>query len=84
MQLEMSATRLSKVLWNLELKGYVARSIDELDHRKEQVHPTEVGRTLARQIISQYASIAKKVFGHWPEDVVSDFVRLYRTVTYDE
>ena len=82
--LTVNATRISKILWSLERIGLVDRTIDVLDHRKEQLSLTEEGREVARKILSLYADMGNKLFGHWPHDMVSDFSRLLQSVTYDD
>jgi DNA-binding MarR family transcriptional regulator len=59
--LRLSATRISKILLSLERRGYVTRTQDSIDHRKEQIMLTERGRESAEMILSLYAEVEQRL-----------------------
>lgn len=78
--LDVNATRMSKILATLERKGFITRTIDMSDHRKEQITLTALGVKMAERILSICTQIGNKMWGGWPPEVMSDISRLLQTV----
>jgi len=77
--LELSPTRMSKILWNLERGGFVTRRLDLADHRKEQIALTDEGRKAAEKILSLYSNMGDNLIENWPAEFASDFSWLKQT-----
>jgi DNA-binding MarR family transcriptional regulator len=58
----LNATRTSKVLLSLDKRGFVTRSVDSTDHRKEQIMLTEKGREYAEMILSLYTEVGNRLY----------------------
>jgi len=80
--LDINATRTSKLLWNLEQKELVTRSLDASDHRKELISLTEAGVELVKRTLSLYTEIGSRLFGERSSELIADFSRLVRSVPY--
>jgi DNA-binding MarR family transcriptional regulator len=73
-------TRASKILKLLEQKGFVVRSIQPMDHRKEKLILTQQGVLVAQQILSMFAEVGSELLGSWRRDLSTEFPWLLRTL----
>jgi DNA-binding MarR family transcriptional regulator len=71
--INVSTTRVSKILKDLEQRGLVSRTPDAEDRRKEQVLLTEIGSTTVKQIISYYTEIGSELLTSWRQELAQDF-----------
>lgn len=76
----VSSTRASKLLKDLEQKGFVSRTLDAEDHRKEQVILTEKGSAVVQSILSFYSEIGSELLTSWRSELAEDFSWLLQTV----
>lgn len=82
--INVSPTRASKLLKDLEHRGFVSRALDSADHRKEQVILTDTGVTAVGGILSLIAEAGSELLGSSPRERGADFSRLLRTATQVE
>jgi DNA-binding MarR family transcriptional regulator len=78
--INVSTTRASKILKDLEQRGYVSRTPDAEDRRKEQVLLTETGSLTVRRILSLYTEIGSELLTSWRHELAQDFSWLLQTV----
>ncbi|MCX6143814.1 MAG: MarR family winged helix-turn-helix transcriptional regulator [Ignavibacteriales bacterium] len=78
--INVSSTRASKILKDLEQRGFVSRTQDAEDHRKEQVLLTVTGSLAVTEIFSFYAEIGSELLTSWRHELVQDFSWLLQTV----
>lgn len=67
--LEVHPTRASKLLHNLEQRGYLTRSLGFDDKRKELVNLTPEGLRKARALLESSALSKERLEGLFPESV---------------
>lgn len=80
--LEVNATRTSKILWNLEQRGFVSRQMDSTDHRKELVTLTEIGQREAEQVLSLYADVGNKLLSGSSSETAQDLSRFVQILVH--
>ena len=78
--INVSTTRASKILKDLEQRGYVSRTPDAEDRRKEQVLLTETGSLTVRRILSFYTEVGSELLTSWQHELAQDFSWLLKTV----
>jgi DNA-binding MarR family transcriptional regulator len=78
--INVSSTRTSKILKDLERRGYVSRTPDAEDRRKEQVLLTETGSSTVRRILSFYTEVGSELLTSWRHELAQDFSWLLETV----
>ena len=78
--INVSSTRASKILKDLEQRGFVSRTPTAEDHRKEQVLLTETGSLAVTRILTFYAEIGSELLTSWRQELVQDFSWLLQTV----
>ena len=78
--INVSTTRASKILKDLEQRGYVSRTPVAEDRRKEQVLLTETGSSTVQRILSFYAEIGNELLTNWRQELAQDFSWLVETV----
>lgn len=78
--INVSTTRASKILKDLEQRGYVSRTPVAKDRRKEQVLLTETGSSTVQRILSFYAEIGNELLTNWRQELAQDFSWLVETV----
>jgi|GEM_PF-873864 len=78
--ISVGSTRASKILKDLELRGYVTRVMDSADRRKEHVFLTEAGERTVRHIASLYAEYGTEVVAHWCSGLSDEFSSLLKTI----
>jgi len=76
----VSTTRASKLLKDLEQRGYVTRTPDAEDHRRELVVLTEPGASTVQRILTLYAEIGSELLTSWRHELAQDFNWLVQTV----
>lgn len=76
----VSSTRASKLLKDLEQKGFVSRTLAAEDHRKEQVILTDQGSAAVQSILSFYSEIGSELLTSWRSELAKDFSWLLQTV----
>jgi DNA-binding MarR family transcriptional regulator len=82
--INVNPTRASKLLKELELRGFVSRTLQTADRRREQVALTESGTKAARAILSLFAEVGNELLGSWRRELATDFSWLAHTVTKGE
>ena len=78
--INVSTTRASKILKDLEQRGYVSRTPVAEDRRKEQVLLTETGSSTVQRILTFYAEIGNELLTNWRQELAQDFSWLVETV----
>jgi DNA-binding MarR family transcriptional regulator len=78
--INVGSTRASKILKDLETRGYVSRTLDSADRRKELVILTEAGERAVRRITSLYTEIGSELLSSWREELAADFAWLVQNV----
>lgn len=78
--INVSTTRASKILKDLEQRGLVSRTPDADDRRKEQVLLTEAGSATVKRIISFYTEIGSELLTSWRQELAQDFSWLLQGV----
>jgi DNA-binding MarR family transcriptional regulator len=76
--MDINATRTSKILWSLERKGYVVRTMDTADRRKELITLTVEGQGAAERILSLYDEMKERLLEHCPTEFTQHFPWLKR------
>ncbi len=69
--ISVSPTRASRVLKSLEQRGLVTRSLNPVDHRREQVVITEKGIHTVQGIFSLFAEAGNELLGSWRKDLAA-------------
>ncbi len=67
--LGLDPTRLSKLLHDLEEHGYLTRSLDAVDKRKERLTLTAEGIAVARNLLASSARLAAQLAGSVTEEI---------------
>ncbi len=78
--INVSTTRASKILKDLEQRGYLSRTPDSEDRRKEQVLLTETGAMTVQKILSFYTEIGSELLTSWRHELAQDFSWLLQSV----
>lgn len=78
--INVGSTRASKILKDLEAHGYVSRTLDSADRRKELVVLTETGERAVRRITALYAEIGSELLAGWRSELAADFAWLFQSV----
>jgi len=78
--INVGSTRASKILKDLETRGYVSRTYDSADRRKELVVLTETGERAVRRITALYAEIGSEMLASWRSELVADFAWLFQNI----
>ena len=68
--LEIHPTRASRLLNDLEKRGYLTRSLGFADKRKEMVALTPTGTTAARELMESSALSVRQLAGNLPDDAI--------------
>lgn len=71
--INVSSTRVSKILRDLEERGLVSRTLDSADHRKEHVVLTDSGAQVVEKILLKYTEIGSKLLANWRSELTSEF-----------
>lgn len=66
-KMNLSASRLTRIIDGLEKKGYVARSLNQDDRRNLRLSITDKGNILIRELNSSYLNMHKKILSNIPE-----------------
>ncbi len=78
--INVSSTRSSKLLKDLEEREFVTRTLDVDDRRKEQVVLTEQGVKAVETIVSLYSEIGSELLTSWRSELAADFSWLLQVV----
>jgi len=78
--INISSTRASKILKDLEQKGFVTRTPVAEDRRKEQVVLTELGSKTVHGILSFYTEVGGELLKSWRGELAHDFSWLMQAV----
>ena len=76
----VSPTRASKILRGLEQRGFVSRTLDPTDHRKEHVILTDAGTKAVQRILSLFTEVGSELLGNWRREFAADFSWLLQKV----
>lgn len=76
--INVSPTRASKILRDLEHGGLVSRSADAADRRREQVVLTESGVQAAVRILSLFQEVGSELLGGWGRELPTEFTWIAR------
>ncbi len=68
-----SPTQTSKILKSLELEGYLSRTMDPADRRKEQVVLTESGTRAVQEILSLFTEVGGQLSGTWRREGAAEY-----------
>lgn len=79
--INVSSTRASKILKDLENRGLVTRTLDADDRRKEQVVLTESGEKAVEEIVGLYTEIGSELLTSWRTELAAEFSWLLQIVT---
>ncbi len=79
--INVSSTRVSKILKDLEERELVTRMMDADDRRKEQVILTQSGVTTVQKIVSLYNEIGSELLTGWRSELANDFSWLMQAVS---
>ncbi|HTY38292.1 MAG TPA: MarR family winged helix-turn-helix transcriptional regulator [Bacteroidota bacterium] len=79
--INVSSTRSSKILKDLEEREFVTRLLDAEDRRKEQVILTDRGKRAVEEIVSLYSEVGSELLTSWRSELVADFSWLLQAVT---
>jgi len=82
--ISVSATRASKILRDLELRGFLLRTLDVSDHRKEHVVLTDNGKQTVERLISLYYEIGSRLLGSSPGEFPLDVSQLLQTISHQD
>ncbi len=82
--INVSPTRASKILKHLEQKGFVLRTPDLSDHRREQVMLTDRGKEAVQKVLALCNEIGSRLLRSGPSEVGSDFSWLLRSATHSD
>jgi DNA-binding MarR family transcriptional regulator len=78
--INVSSTRASKILKDLEDRELVTRTLDAVDRRKEQVVLTESGAEAVQRIVGLYTEIGSELLTSWRTELAADFSWLLQVV----
>jgi len=78
--INVSSTRSSKLLKDLEEREFVPRTLDADDRRKEQVVLTDRGVKAVETIVSLYSEIGSELLTSWRSELAADFSWLLQVV----
>ena len=78
--INVSSTRASKILKDLEDREFVTRTLDADDRRKEQVVLTESGEKEVLKLVSLYTEIGSELLTSWRSELAADFSWLLQVV----
>lgn len=78
--INVSSTRASKLLKDLEDRQFVTRTLDTDDRRKELVVLTEPGERAVQKIVGLYTEIGSELLASWRTELAADFSWLLRVV----
>jgi DNA-binding MarR family transcriptional regulator len=78
--INVASTRASKILKDLEARGYVSRTSDSADHRKELVMLTDAGERAVTHVTALYAEIGSELLTSWRSELAADFSWLLQSV----
>ncbi len=76
--INVSPTRASKILKDLEQNGLVSRRADAADRRREQVALTESGGQAAVRILSLFQEVGTELLGGWRPELPTEFAWIAR------
>jgi len=76
----VSTSRASKILKDLERRNLVSRTPDTEDRRKEQVALTEAGAGIVQKILYFYNEAGSELLTNWRKELAQDFTWLLQTV----
>lgn len=82
--INVSPTRTSKILRDLEQRGFLSRTLDVSDHRKEHVMLTEEGKQTVDRLLSLYREIGTRMLGSWPAEFNLDIAQLLQTISHSD
>lgn len=68
-RINLSGSRLTRILGSLEKGGYLRRVIDERDRRSITVHLSKKGIELSRKLEERYLQIHEEILDGIPKDV---------------
>ena len=71
--ISVNPTRTSRLLKYLEEKGFVVRSLDASDHRKELVVLTDSGTKAVQAILSLFAEVGSELLFKWKKGFAEEF-----------
>ncbi|MGA3243913.1 MAG: MarR family transcriptional regulator [Bacteroidota bacterium] len=78
--INVSSTRASKILKDLEDRELVTRTLDADDRRKEQVVLTESGEKVVQKIVGLYTEIGSELLTSWRSELTADFSWLLQAI----
>jgi DNA-binding MarR family transcriptional regulator len=78
--INVSSTRASKILKDLEDRQLVTRTLDTEDRRKEQVVLTDRGTQTIQRVLSLYTEVGSELLTSWRSELTADFSWLLQTV----
>ncbi|MCX6133887.1 MAG: MarR family winged helix-turn-helix transcriptional regulator [Ignavibacteriales bacterium] len=78
--INVSSTRASKLLKDLEDREFVTRTLDADDRRKELVVLTEPGERAVQKIVGLYTEIGSELLASWRTELAADFSWLLKVV----
>ena len=78
--INVSSTRASKILKDLEDREFVTRTLDADDRRKEQVVLTAGGEKAVQKILDLYTEIGSELLTSWRTELAADFSWLLQVV----
>ena len=78
--INVSSTRASKILKDLEDRELVSRTLDADDRRKEQVVLTESGEKVVLKIVGLYTEIGSELLTSWRSELAADFSWLLQAI----
>lgn len=80
----VSSTRASKILRDLEQRGFVSRTMDVADHRKEHVLLTENGAQVVEKILRLYNEIGIRFLGNGVADLPTSATDLLQAASHPD
>jgi DNA-binding MarR family transcriptional regulator len=82
--INVSSTRASKILRDLELRGFLSRTLDVSDHRKEHVVLTDDGKQTVERLICLYYEIGTRLLGSSPGEFPLGVSQLLQTISHQD
>jgi DNA-binding MarR family transcriptional regulator len=82
--INVTPTRASKILRDLEQRGCVSRTIDAADHRKEHVILTEAGKQTVERLLSLYGEFGQRVLGGRAGEIALDVTQLLELASHPD
>jgi DNA-binding MarR family transcriptional regulator len=80
----VSSTRASKILRDLEQRGFVSRTMDVADHRKEHVLLTANGAQVVEKILMLYNEIGIRFLGNGVSDLPTSVTDLLQAASHPD